>query len=100
MNFDIKRRDEERAAKFHKVQRDRRVNDAMRDPKNVLGNELGHVKRYCRCSRLIGNVPVSCAQEFVEKGWDYVLTTQDIVSNDECVCEATHEDYPADLIAF
>lgn len=43
MNFDIKRRDEERATKFHKVQRDRRINDAMRDPKSILGDEKGCV---------------------------------------------------------
>lgn len=101
MNFDIKRRDEERATKFHKVQRDRRINDAMRDPKNILGDGKGCVSMYCPHGSLVGYVRKEAAAELVSKGWAYVLTTSDCVEYEGCACEdAAREDYPADLIAF
>jgi len=63
-----------------------RINDAMRDPSSLLGDDNGNVTCYCAEGHLVGYIPVSMAKNLVRKGWDYVLTTQDTVSTHECCC--------------
>jgi hypothetical protein len=101
MDFSIKRRDEERAAKFHKAQRDERVNDKMKDPASLLGDERGCVTMHCPHGSMVGYVRVEDARRFVTKGWAYVLTTSDCVEYEGCACaDAKRADYPSDLVVF
>lgn len=78
-----------------------RVNDAMRDPESVLGDERGCVTMYCQHGSAVGYIRKEDAAEFVYKGWAYVLTTSDCVEYDGCACDmAGRDSYPTDLVAF
>jgi hypothetical protein len=80
---------------------DERINDAMRDPRSILGGEKGNVTMYCPHGKMVGYVRKEDAAEFVSKGWAYVLTTSDCVEYKGCTCDMDNRDsYPADLIAF
>lgn len=63
----------------------KQLNDTMRNPESLLGDDKGNVTCYCSKAHLVGYIRLEDAKEFVAKGWCYVETTQDIVHY-ECTC--------------
>jgi hypothetical protein len=79
---------------------DERINDAMRNPESILGDDKGNVTMYCPHGSMVGYLRKEDAAEFVSKGWAYVLTTSDCVEYKGCACGMVREGDPRDLIAF
>jgi hypothetical protein len=61
------------------------INDRMRDPVNLIGDERGCVTMHCTHGHMVGYLALKDAARFVARGWAYVLTTSDCVEY-ECGC--------------
>jgi len=80
---------------------EQQINDRMRDPESLIGDERGCVTMHCPHGSMVGYLRVENARQFVARGWAYVITTSDCVEHDGCACEdAKRVDYPSDLVAF
>jgi hypothetical protein len=62
------------------------INDRMRDPGSLIGDERDCVAMHCIHGNTVGYLRVEDARRFVAKRWAYVITTSDCVEYEGCAC--------------
>jgi hypothetical protein len=62
------------------------VNESMKDPKRVVGNDSGKVGFWCACGHYLGEIGVQTAQFFLSNELAYLNPTPNDCCKYDCSC--------------